>query len=104
MSDIMDQTASIGESNRDYIDTIRAGMEQQLGIDPATKDKRESASWTIGYGTTGEGNPNAGVDFSKDRAKLKEEIERTQSVINYRESHGLDLSAQNRHLENLRKL
>ena len=104
MSDIMDQTASIGEQNREYIDDVRAGLEKNLGIDPVTVEKRNTPAWTIGYGTTGEGNPNAGVDFSKDRTKLKEEIERTQSVISYREGKGLDITAQNRHLTNLRKL
>lgn len=104
MSDIMDQTSNIGEQNREYIDSVREGLEKNLGIDPVTRDKKESPAWTVGYGTTGTGNPNVGVDFSKDRAKLKEEIDRTLSVINYRESQGLDLTAQNRHLENLRKL
>ena len=104
MSDIMDQQSEIGEQNREYIDDVKEGLERNLGIDPATRDKRESPAWTVGYGTTGTGNPNEGVDFSKDRAKLKEEIERTISVINYREGQGLDLTAQNRHLTNLRKL
>jgi hypothetical protein len=104
MSDIMEQTTEIGEQNREYIDDVREGLEKNLGVDPATVEKRNTPAWTVGYGTTGTGNPNEGVDFSKDRAKLKEEIERTQSVINYREGKGLDITAQNRHLTNLRKL
>lgn len=103
-TDIMDIITENNDEQNKYIDDIKAGLEKQLGTDPQTVEKKNSAAWTIGYGLHGEGNPNAGVDFSKDRSKLKEEVDRTLSVISYRESQGLDITAQNTHLSNLRKL
>jgi hypothetical protein len=102
--DIMEQIGEVSQETYDYIDDVQSGLQQQLGTDPATVEKKNSSAWTVGYGLTGEGNPNQGKDFSKDRTALKEEIDRTLSVISYRESKGLDLTHQNAHLNNLRKL
>ena len=103
-TDLMDVVVQSRDENTKYMDDLKAGLEKQLGTDPQTVEKKNSAAWTIGYGLHGEGNPNAGIDFSKDRTKLKEEIDRTMSVIAYREGQGLDNSAQERHLNSLRKI
>ena len=101
-SGILDVVTKNTEITNRYIDDVKSGLEKQMGTDPQTVDKKNSAAWTIGYGLHGEGNPNAGVDFSKNRDALKEEINRTLSVITYRENQGLDITAQTSHLNNLR--
>jgi hypothetical protein len=101
-TDIMDQIGEVSQETYDYIDDVQTGLQQQLGTDPATREKKSSAGWTVGYGLTGEGNPNEGKDFSKDRTALKEEIDRTLSVIEYRTDKGLDITAQNNWLKSLR--
>jgi hypothetical protein len=103
-TDIMKQLGEAQQNAYDYIGDVQEGLQKQLGTDPATVEKKSSTAWTIGYGLTGEGNPNQGKDFSKDRTALKEEIDRTLSVIQYREGKGLDITAQNAHLNNLRKI
>lgn len=103
-SDIMKQIGEVSDETFDYINDVQEGLQKQLGTDPATVEKKNSTGWTVGYGLTGEGNPNQGKDFSKDRTALKEEIDRTLNVIKYREEKGLDLTHQNAHLNNLRKL
>jgi hypothetical protein len=103
-NDMMKQIGDIQKNTYDYINDVQDGLQRQLGTDPATVEKKSSTAWTIGYGLTGEGNPNQGKDFSKDRTALKEEIDRTLSVIQYREGKGLDITAQNAHLNNLRKI
>lgn len=100
MNDFMEQQSDIGESSKEYIDKIREELEKDLGVDKATIDKKTSAGWTVGYGLHGD-NPNAGVDFKTDRQALKEEIERTQSVINYRKTNQLNTEKQVEHLKAL---
>ena len=103
-TDIGTQLNEAIDENNEYTEDLINGIERQLGTDPQTVEKKNSAAWTVGYGLTGEGNPNQGKDFSKDRTALKEEIDRTLSVIQYRESKGLAITDQTAHLNNLRKL
>ena len=84
----MDIITENEDRNREYIDDVKAGIEKQLGTDRQTVEKKNSAAWTIGYGLHGEGKPKCRCRLFKGRSKLKEEIERTQSVISYRESKG----------------
>jgi hypothetical protein len=101
-TDIMEVITENQEDQNRYLEDVKSGLEKQMGTDPATVEKKNSAAWTIGYGLHGDGNPQPAVDFSKNRDALKEEIDRTLSVIAYREKQGLDNTAQNRHLNNLR--
>lgn len=103
-SDIMDQINEVREENQSYVDAVREGLEKEIGTDPATVEKKNSASWTIGNGVHGEGNPNSNIDLSKNRQALKEEIDRTLSVIQYRESKGLATNDQEIYLNKIRKL
>jgi hypothetical protein len=100
MNDFMEHQSEIGEESKEYIDTIRQELEKELGVDKENVEKKSSAGWTVGYGLHGE-NPNAGIDFRKDRDALKEEIERTQSVINYRKENKLNTEKQVEHLQAL---
>lgn len=101
-NDIMEQTTDLLEQNKEYIDDVKEGLEQQMGTDPVTVEKKNSAGWTVGYGIHGEGNPNSNIDLKKDRNALKEEIERTNSVIEYRKAQGLDVSEQNKYLNKIK--
>lgn len=101
-TDIGSQVNKAMDENNKYTEDLINGIEKQLGTDKETLDKKTSAGWTVGYGTTGTGNPNAGKDYRTDRNALKEEIDRTMSVISYRESKGLDNTSQNNWLNKLR--
>lgn len=92
-NDFTDYVDQSFQESKKYTDEVKKGIEQQLGTSPEQLEKKNSVGWTIGHGTTAS-SQGSGVDFNVDRTALKEEIERTQSVIKYRESKGLDTTKQ----------
>lgn len=83
------------------LESITSKYEELSGkLEEAQPKKNTSAAWTIGLGTQGKSIYTM-EEIKTNRDALKSELERAQSVIEYRQSQGLDTTAQKKYLETL---
>lgn len=105
MKEMDDRNKELAKQQQEWVKDSFTNMKDNLGIGGIKHD--DDPLWTIGAGSNANSakSYDQGLDaFRQDRGKLKTEIERTKSVMEYRKNNGLSTADQEAHMKRLEGL
>lgn len=105
MKEMDDRNKELAKQQQDWVKDSFTNMKDNLGIGGIKHD--DDPLWTVGSGgnASSSGAYESGLDqYRNDRGKLKQEIERTKSVMEYRKNNGMSTADQEAHMKRLEGL